>query len=118
MGSGQLLFSVGVLAIGHFIEHYDAATLQTLAFVTVVCGNQATTYNNRERRRIWSSRPSWPLVISSLIDTSLACGLAWAGLAMSPLPPLTVAAIVGAAIVFAFAIDFVKVPVFEWLSIG
>jgi len=37
---------------------------------------------------------------------------------MSPLPPLTVADIVGAAIVFAFAIDFVKVPVFEWLSIG
>jgi len=118
MGSGQLMFSVGILGMGHFIENYDVATLQTLAFVTVVCGNQATTYNNRERRRIWASRPSWPLVTSSLIDTSLACGLAWAGLAMSPLPLLAIAAIVGAAIAFAFAIDFVKVPVFKWLSIG
>jgi len=118
MGFGQLLFSVGVLAVGHFIENYDLATLQTLAFVTIVCGNQATTYNNRERRRIWSSRPSWQLVVSSVIDTSLACGLAWAGLAMAPLPPLTIAAILGAAVVFAIVIDFVKAPAFQRLSIG
>ena len=118
MGLGQLAFSVAILAIGHFVERWDIATLQTLAFLTIVCGNQATTYTNRERRRIWSSRPSIWLVGSSLIDTSLACGLAWAGVAMSPLPPWAIASIVGAAVVFAFLIDFVKAPVFRRLAIG
>ena len=49
MGLGQLGFSVAVLAAGYYGEIYDIATMQTLAFVTIVCGNQATTYNNRER---------------------------------------------------------------------
>jgi H+-transporting ATPase len=116
MGLGELAFCVGAVAIGYFVESYDIATLQTLSFVTVVCGNQATTYNNRERRRIWSSRPSVWLVASSLADTSLACVLAVAGIAMSPLSPLAVAAVVVAAIGFAFLMDFVKVPVFRRLA--
>jgi H+-transporting ATPase len=107
MGLGELAFCVGALAIGYFVESYDTATLQTLSFVTVVCGNQATTYNNRERRRIWSSRPSVWLVASSLADTSLACVLAVAGIAMSPLSPPAVAAVVVAATGFAFLMDFV-----------
>ena len=51
MGIGELAFCVAVLAIGDFVEGYDIETLRTLAFVTIVCANQATTYNNRERRR-------------------------------------------------------------------
>ena len=109
IGLGELAFCVGALAIGRFVESYDMATLQTLAFLAIVCGNQATTYNNRERRRIWSSRPSVWLIASSLADTSLASVLAVAGIAMSPLSPLAVAALVVAAIVFAFLMDFVKV---------
>jgi H+-transporting ATPase len=116
MGLGELAFCVGALAIGYFVESYDTATLQTLSFVTVVCGNQATTYNNRERRRIWSSRPSVWLVASSLADTSLACVLAVAGIAMSPLSPPAVAAVVVAATGFAFLMDFVKVPLFRRLA--
>jgi len=116
MGLGELAFCVGALAIGYFVESYDIRTLQTLAFIAIVCGNQATTYNNRERRRIWSSRPSTWLVASSVVDTLLACVLAVAGIAMAPLSPLAVGALVVAAIMFAFLMDFVKVPVFRRLS--
>ena len=66
MGLGELVFCVAVLAVGDFVAGYNIETLRTLAFVTLVCGNQATTYNNRERRRIWSSRPSWWLIASSV----------------------------------------------------
>jgi len=118
MGLGQLAFSVMVLSVGNFVEGYDIATLQTLAFVTVVFGNQATTYNNRERRRLWSSRPSSWLVASSILDTSIACGLAIAGVAMAALPVGAVAAILGGAVVFAFLIDFAKVPLFRALTVS
>jgi H+-transporting ATPase len=118
MGLGQLAFSVACLAIGDFVAGYDIATLRTLAFVTIVCGNQATTYTNRERRRLWSSRPSVWLVISSLVDTSIACVLSVAGIAMAPLPVVAVGAILGSAAVFAVLIDFAKVPVFRRLEIG
>jgi PPK2 family polyphosphate:nucleotide phosphotransferase len=46
----------------------DIGALRTLAFIAVVFGNQATTYTNRERRHLWSSRPSIWLVVSSIAD--------------------------------------------------
>ena len=103
-------FSVAVLGVGDFVAGYNIETLRTLAFVTLVCGNQATTYNNRERRRIWSSRPSSWLIASSVADTSIACILAVAGIAMAPLPLLVVAGALGGAVVFALLMDLVKVP--------
>ena len=117
MGLGQLGFSVAVLAAGYYGEIYDIATMQTLAFVTIVCGNQATTYNNREREHLWASRPSSWLVVSSVLDTSIACGFAVTGVAMTPLPVSAIAAIFGCAIAFAFLMDFVKVPLFRALDI-
>jgi H+-transporting ATPase len=42
MGVSELVFCVGVLAIGHFSLGLGLAKLQTLAFVALVCGNQAT----------------------------------------------------------------------------
>ena len=101
----ELAFCVVVLAVGDFVAGYDIETLRTLAFVTIVCGNQATTYNNRERRRIWSSRPSSWLIASSVVDTSIACVLAVAGIAMAPLPFWVVAGALGGAVVFALLMD-------------
>jgi H+-transporting ATPase len=49
---------------GARLAGYDIDRLRTLAFVIIVFGNQATTYNNRKRRRIWSSRPSLRLAAS------------------------------------------------------
>jgi H+-transporting ATPase len=116
IGGGQLIFSLAILAIGCFVVRWDQATLQTLAFLTIVCGNQATTYVNRERLRIWSSRPSIWLIGSSVADGALACALASAGIAMAPLPIVAIAWVVAAAVVFAFLIDFAKVPVFGRLA--
>ena len=117
MGLGQLAFCVAVLAVGDFVAGYDIATLRTLAFVTLVCGNQATTYNNRERRRIWSSRPSSWLIASSVVDTLIACVLAVTGIAMAPLSLRVVAGAFGGAVVFALLMDLVKVPLFRRLSL-
>ena len=93
-------------------------TLRTLAFVAIVFGNQATTYTNRERQRLGSCRPSRWLVASSLVDLTIASALAVCGVAMSPLPVLVAGATLLTAVVFAFIVDFAKVPVFRRLGIA
>jgi H+-transporting ATPase len=118
MGVGELAFCTSVLIFGVFRLGYDIDSLRTLAFVVIAFGNQATTYNNRERRRLWSSRPSNWLIASSVTDISIAAILAITGVAMTPLPAEVVGGTLGGAIVFAFLMDFVKVPVFRWLGIG
>jgi H+-transporting ATPase len=118
MGTCELVFCTAVLAIGKFRLGLGIDALRTLAFVTIVFGNQATTYTNRERQRMGSARPSRWLIGSSAIDVLIASTLAICGIAMSPLPVFAVGGILVAAAVFAFIADFVKVPVFKRLGIG
>jgi H+-transporting ATPase len=117
MGFGELVFCTSILAFGAYRMRLDISALQTLAFVVIVFGNQATTYTNRERRHLWSSRPSFWLVVSSIADLLIASTLAIGGIAMTPLPAWTVAGTLVAAAVFAFVLDFIKVPVFARLKI-
>jgi H+-transporting ATPase len=118
MGAGELFFCTAVLAFGVWRMGFDIGALRTLAFVVIVFGNQATTYTNRERRRLWSSRPSAWLVASSVGDLLIASTLAVGGIAMTPLPALMVAGILAAAAAFAVTLDFVKVPIFRRLRIA
>jgi H+-transporting ATPase len=119
MGVAELAFCVGILAIGHFHLGLGIATLQTLAFVTLVCGNQATTYAIRAHRRIWSSPyPSHWLVMSSIADVLIAAVLATLGWLMMPLSFWVVSSVLAGAIAFAFILDLVKVSVFSRLQIA
>jgi len=118
MGVGELVFCTVILAFGAWRMAFDIATLRTLAFVVIVFGNQATTYTNRGRPRLWSSRPSAWLVASSIGDLAIASTLAITGIAMTPLPVGMVAGTLVAAIVFAFVLDLVKIPVFARLKIA
>jgi H+-transporting ATPase len=117
-GIGELVFCTSVLAFGTYHMGYDIQALRTLAFVVIVFANQATTYTNRERRRLWSSRPSFWLLVSSVADLMIASTLAFAGIAMTPLPALVVAGTLAAAVVFAVILDLAKVPLFARLGIA
>jgi H+-transporting ATPase len=118
MGAGELLFCSGVFAFGDFYLHLSLRSLQTLAFVLIVFGNQATTYNNRERRHLWSSWPGRWVMISSGADIAAATVLAVAGIAMQSLPVALVGGSLAAAVAFALALDVLKVPVFRRLKIA
>ena len=118
MGISELLFCTFVLAIGKFRLGLGLATLQTLAFLVIVYGNQATTYTNRARRHLWSTRPSLWLVLSSVADLLIASTMANRGMAMAPLPLLAMGGTLVGAVAFAFMVDFVKVPVFNRLRIA
>ncbi|MGB6537356.1 MAG: HAD-IC family P-type ATPase [Xanthobacteraceae bacterium] len=117
MGLGELVFCTSILAFAAYRLGFDIGALRTLAFILIVFGNQATTYTNRERRHLWSSRPSIWLVVSSVADLLIASTLAVGGIAMMPLPPWIVAGTLAAAAIFAVILDFVKVPAFRRLGI-
>ena len=118
LGLALLTFCMGMLAIGTIMLHMGANAQQTLAFITLVFGSQATIYALRERRSMWRSRPSLWLVISSLTDILIASVLALAGIAMTALPPGIIVSVFLAAVVFAFVLDLSKIPVFAWLNIA
>jgi H+-transporting ATPase len=118
MGTCELVFCTAVLAIAKFRLGFGIETLRTVAFVVIVFGNQATTYTNRERHRLVSSCPSRWLIGSSVVDLLIASALATYGIAMSPLPIFVVGGILVGAVVFAFVLDFAKVPVLKHLKIA
>ena len=118
IGIAELIFCTAVLVVGKFYLGFGIEALRTLAFVLIVFGNQATTYTNRERRHLGSARPSRWLIGSSVVDVAIASTLATCGIAMTPLPIFVVGGTLLAAVVFAFILDFAKVPVFKRLRIG
>jgi H+-transporting ATPase len=118
MGISELVFCTAVLAIGNFRMGLGIETLRTLAFVAIVFGNQATTYTNRTRQRLWSTRPSIWLVFSSVADLLIASIMASCGIAMMPLPLLAVLGTLAGAVVFALIVDIAKVPVFNHLKLA
>jgi len=118
MGLCELVLCVVALVVGKFQLGFEIGTLRTLAFVVIVFGNQATTYTNRARQRLWSTPPSRWLVLSSAVDVLIASTLANRGFAMAPLPLAVLGATFAAAVAFSFLVDFVKAPVFRRLKIA
>jgi H+-transporting ATPase len=118
MGLGELVFCTSVLAFGTYRMGLGIGALRTLAFIVIVFGNQATMYTNREHRHLWSSRPSFWVIVLSIADLLIASTLAIGGIAMTPLPVWIVTGTLAAAAIFAVILDLVKVPVFRALGIA
>ncbi len=111
LGVCKLGFSASMLAIGKFKLGLGQAELQSLAFVTLVFGNQALLYVLRERHHMWHSRPGRWVLASSVLDIGGASALAWSGSLMAPLPIAITAGVFVAAMVFAVVLDQIKIPV-------
>ena len=118
MGATELTFCVGVISFGHFHLRLETGAIQTLAFITLVFANQASTYAIRARGWMWSSpHPSRWLVASSFADLTIALVLSGCGWLMSPLPLALAGSVLVGAILFAFVLDVVKRVVFRRLKI-
>lgn len=116
LGLVDLVFCVGVLLVGRSYLKLDLDTLRTLTLVNLVISGQAVYYVVRERRRIWSSRPSTTVLFCSLADLLIVPSLALAGLLMAPLPLFIILGVAGAGVLFALALDQVKARVFAALG--
>lgn len=118
LGFVDLIFCTSVLGFGKYRMGFDLDQLRTLAIVTLVFSGQAILYVVRERRRMWSSRPSGWLMISSAADLLLISTLAGRGILMTPLPVLDLVTLFGMSVLFAGVLDFVKVPVMRQLKLA
>ncbi len=116
MGGSLLAFCSAVLLAGRFELNLGVDALRTLAFIALVFGSQAVIYAIRQRRRLWGSRPSLWLAVSSAADILIAAILSIEGIAMAPLPAWIIAGTLAAAAVFAVIADLVKVPTFRHLD--
>ena len=113
MGVVDLAFCVCVLLVGTQRLHLDLDTLRTLTLVNLTYSGQSIYYVVRERRRLWSSRPSGIVIASSIADIGIISSLAGFGLLMAPLPLPVMAGLAAVAIVFAFLLDGVKRAIFR-----
>ena len=118
LGLCDLTFCVGSIVVGRFVLHLGSSTLQTLAVVTLVFSGQAVFYVARERRRLWSSRPSLWLMLSSLVDVTIIVALAVSGILMTPLSIVIISYVASAAVGLAVILDSVKVVLFRRLAIA
>ena len=116
IGLFDLAFCASLLTIGVFVLNLDIDTLRTMTLVTLAFNGQAVFYVVRERKRLWSSRPSLIVFVSSVLDILIIGTLAVQGILMAPLSLLIVAAIFAAAVVLAFIMDQVKVWLFGYFK--
>ena len=112
LGLFDLAFCAGLLTYGSLVMHLDINTLRTMTLVTLALNGQAVFYVVRERRRLWSSRPSLLVITSSIVDVLIIVTLALGGILMAPLALSVIASIFAAAIVLAFIMDQVKTWLF------
>ena len=118
LGVFDLAFCASILALGKYRVGMTVEELRTLTMVTLVFSGQAVFYVVRERRRIWSSRPSSIVLIASAADTIIIPTLAARGILMAPLPLPIIIGIGFASIALAFALDLVKAFVFARLKMA
>jgi H+-transporting ATPase len=118
LGLFDLGFCAGILSYGSLVMQLDIDTLRAMTLVTLAFNGQAVFYVVRERRRLWSSRPSTIVIVSSVLDILIISTLALGGILMAPLAPSIVAGILAAAIVLALTMDQVKVYLFARLKMA
>ncbi len=118
LGVCNALFCTGMLetATLHFGLSADHG-LRTFAAVTLVFSTQAAFYVVRERRSLWSSRPSAWVVISSLADMAIISILAVQGILIHALSWALVGTIFIACALFALVLDAVKRLMFSYSPI-
>ena len=113
----SLALTLAVFWAGGAVLDLGADRLQTLAFVTLAFGSQATVYLVREPRRLWSSRPGpWLMAASSGAVAAVAI-LSTAGWLMAPLSPVLVVSVFAAVALWAVLIDWFKLRLFGRLGL-
>lgn len=116
LGILDLVFCAGVLVAGKYWEGLAPDALQSLTMVTLVFNGQAVFYAVRERRRLWSSRPSALVMLASIVDVLILPMLAATGTLVPRLPMFAVAGAGFASVALAFLLDAMKVVLFRWLQ--
>ena len=116
MAAAWLIFSFGILFLGHEVYRLDLVQLQTLVFVMLVFSGLANVYLVRERGPFWKSRPGTPLILATIADVFVVALLAAQGILMGPISITIIATLAGLTLAYALILDFFKVVVFQQMG--
>ena len=109
VGGSWLVLSFSLLWWALHVAHLALAPLQTFFFVYLVFSSQATILLVRERDRLWTSRPSTPLLVAIAADIVAISTLALTGTLMTAIPASLLVLLLGAVASMALVVDQVKV---------
>ncbi len=112
-----LLFATSVLLVGVNLFHLLPNDTPSLAFLTLVMGNQATIYAIREKGRFFESLPGKWLLASSVLDLSVAVGLVHYGILMAPLSDQLVGIVFLMTFCYLIILNIFKKVIFKWYSV-
>lgn len=104
----NVMFSTAVVAAGYFRLGLARPELRTLAAVTLTFVSQATFLAVRDRRRLWSSRPSGWVLLSVAANVLIITALATRGFLMAAVPAWLVGIVLGASVGLALILDEAK----------
>ncbi len=104
----NVMFCAAVVALGYFRLGLARPELRTLAAVTLAFVSQATFLVVRDRRRLWSSRPSGWVLVSIAANVLIIAALATRGVLMAAVPAWLVGLVLGASLALAFILDAAK----------
>lgn len=108
-----LFFATSVLLVGVKVFHLDPNAIPSLAFLTLVIGNQATIYAIRDRGHFWNSQPGKWLLASSFLDIVVAVGLSHFGVLMSPLSDHLIGVVFLLTFCYLIVLDSLKKLIFK-----
>jgi H+-transporting ATPase len=117
LGTVKLVYVMGVLALGWFRLGFDAASMRSLTFLTLVLAGQATGLVLRARGHVWCSRPAPVLLAAQGIAAALASAFAWEGLFMTALPGWLVLSLYGTSLGYGLVLDAAKVAMLRRLPV-
>ena len=108
-----LLLSFAVFFVGRDQLGLPLPQLQTLVFVMLVATGQGNVYLVRERGRLWRSRPSTWLIVSSIADLVIVVFMATTGVLMTPVAPALIATLLAAVAGYLLILDQFKILIFR-----
>ncbi|MBX3063767.1 MAG: plasma-membrane proton-efflux P-type ATPase [Anaerolineae bacterium] len=113
-----LAFSFMAYFYGRDVLQLDSAQLQTLVFLMLVYISQANVYIVRERRHLWSSRPSPWMLLATAFDLILVGILAVGGILMTAISPLILLQLLAATVIFTCILDLLKSAIFRYFHMN
>ena len=116
VASAWLTFSFGTFLVARDVLNLDLGQLQTLVFLMLVFSGQANVYLVRERRHLWSSRPSRWLILGTTFDVIAVSLLATQGILMIGIRPALVGGMLLATVLYTLGLDVFKVATWTRLS--
>ena len=108
----MLALSFSVFFVGRDYLHLPLDQLQTLIFIMLIFTGLGNVFIVRERRHFWQSRPSWWMIIATVLDIIVVSIMAIQGYLITAISPTFIAALFLVVLCYLALIDFVKVKLF------